>query len=202
MRNVLKRAAFALLLVLGLTFGGVVSAQMGGEKEPAKDEKKVEAKKLDLPWTLDEVKKGMKAGATAKYKIVSNFGGMENESYYLQELTEVNEKGYKSKNTNMDKDGKPMGDPTTEEKTWESFGDDLKFTDADTKVSEGKCKVGAGEFDCKIYTQTKEEAGAKNVMVFYFIKDKPGHIAKVTMESTGADGKVAGTMSYELVEIK
>jgi hypothetical protein len=202
MRNVLKRAAFALLLVLGLTLGGVVSAQMGGAKEPAKDEKKAEAKKIDLPWTLDEVKKGMKAGATAKYKIVSNFGGSENTSFYLQELTEVNEKGYKSKNTSMDAEGKAIGEPETEEKTWEAFGDELKFTDADTKVSEGKCKVGAGEFDCKIYTQTKEEEGGKQVMVFYFIKDKPGHIAKVSMEMTGADGKVAGTMSYELVEVK
>lgn len=202
MSNVLKRAAFALLLVLGMAVGGAVSAQMAGEKEPAKDEKKAEAKKLDLPWTMDEIKKGMKAGQSAKYKITSNFGGNENVSFYLQELTEVNDKGYKSKNTTMDKDGKPMGEAQTEEKTWESFGEDLKFTDADTKVSEGKCKVTAGEYDCKIYTQTKEEEGVKQVMVFYFIKDKPGHLAKVTMEATGADGTVAGSMTYELVEVK
>jgi hypothetical protein len=201
MRNLWKSAAIALVLLSGLTFGGVVNAQMGGE-EPKKEEPKAEGKKLDLPWSLDDIKKGMKVGSTAKYKITSNFGGTETVNLYLQEITEVTDKGYKSKNTYMDKDGKNLGEPTTEEKTWESFGEDMKFTDADTKISEGKVKVTAGEFDCKIYTQTKEENGGKQVMVFYFPKDKAGHVAKVTMEATDGEGKATGSMSYELVEAK
>lgn len=200
MSNLWKRAAFALLLGFGLTFGGVVSAQMGAKDEPKKEEPKAEAKKLDTPWTLDEVKKAMKAGQTAKFKLVSTYEGKDTVYLMTQEVTEVSDKGYKSKTTTTDADGKAMGEPTEESKNWDDFYKGLDFTDADTKITEGKAKVGAGEFDCKIYTQTKDENGSKTTTAYYFVKDKPGYIAKLTSESV--TGEIKSSYSMELTEAK
>jgi hypothetical protein len=204
MSNLFKRAAFALALVLGLMLGGAVSAQMGGKEEPKKeekkDEKKPEAKKVDMPWTLDQVKKAIKKGQSAKYKLTSKAGDKEETGYMLEEVTDVTDKGYKTKTTMMDAEGKAKGDATESEKEWEKIFEGMEFTDKDTTIKDEKIKVTAGEYDCKVYTHTKEEEGSKSTSVIWFIKDKPGHIAKFTMEGAYGDFKYTSTM--ELVEVK
>jgi hypothetical protein len=194
MSILLKRASFALLLLFGLTFGGIVNAQMGDE--PKKDE----AKKLDLPWTIDDVKKSWAKGGTFKYKMVNNNAGEEVTTWMILTISDVNDKGWTEKTTTLDKDGKEQGTATTETKTWDKWGEDFKFTDKDTKVSEDKVKVEAGEFACKVYTQSHEEGGVKSEVKFYFAKDKPGYIVKVTSEATAMDKKY--TMNMELTEVK
>lgn len=197
MSNVLKRAAFALLLALGLTLGGVVSAQMGGAKEEPKAE---EGKKLELPWSMDDVKKAWKDGFTWKFKMVMNQGGEEQTLFMIMKISDVNEKGYKQTTTVTDKDGKELAPAEEKNETWEDWGNDFKFTDKDTKVTEEKVKVGAGEYACKVYTQTKESEGKKSVTAFYFAKDKAGTIIKVAEEESSGDQKASRNM--ELQEVK
>ena len=200
MSNAWKRAAFALMLVLGLTLGGAVNAQMGGE-EPKKEEPKAEeGKKLELPWTMDEVKKAWKDGATWKFSFVTKTGAEEQFLYMIMKISDVNEKGYKQSTTVTDKDGKELAPANEKTETWEEWGNDFKFTDKDTKVSDEKVKVGAGEFDCKVYTQSKEKDGVKTVTAFYFAKDKAGMVIKVAEEEANKDQKVPRTM--ELQEVK
>jgi hypothetical protein len=199
MRNVWKRAAFALLLVLGMTLGAVVNAQMAGEEK--KDEPKAEeGKKLEYPWTTDEVKKSWSKGATFKFKMVSKQGDKEETTWMVLTISDVNDKGWKEKTTNLDKDGKEVGTPTEETKTWDKWGEEFRFTDKNTKITDETVKVGAGEFACKVYTQNNDEGEVKSSIKFYFAKDKPGYIVKVTSESSA--GEFKASMNMELTEVK
>ena len=205
MRNFWKLAIFGMVLMQGAA-QRVGFAQTAGEKAPSVEEKKTEDKALELPWTLEEIKKDMKVGQKTQYKLTvrtvgsSGSFGLEHNYHYNFEITEVNEKGYKLTTTLGD--GKEDGESSTKECTWESIGKGYKFTESDTKVSEGKCKVAAGEFDCKIYTQTTKADGTKNVSVYYFIMEKPGKFARIEVNLTDSDGKSAGSQIWELVKIE
>ena len=199
MSNLLKRASFALLLVLGLTLGGVVSAQMGGAKEePKAEEKKEDGSKL--PWSIDEVKKSMKAGSSMKIKVETDTNGTKSITWMTTEITEVSDSGYKSKETTIDEKGKQV--EGTEVETYEKEWDGLyaEFLNSEAKVSEGKVKVGAGEFNCKIYETKVEKDGAKTQMKVWFIKDKPGFLAKVEYTVEGEGMKISSVITVE--EIK
>lgn len=200
MRNVWKSAAFALVLMLGMTTGGAINAQMGGAKgEPkAKEEPKEDGSKL--PWSLDDIKKSIKVGSKMKLKMVSEANGTKSTMFMAWEVTEVTEKGYKAKTSYLDENGKaPEGaEDETEEKEWDSYMAEL--VSADAKVSTEKVKVGAGEFECKLYATSVEKDGAKISQKVWFIKDKPGYVAKIEMTSEAEGNK--GAAVYTLEEIK
>ena len=200
MRNVFKGAAIALVVLLGVAFGGLGETRADSAPAKPKEEPKADAKKLDLPWTLDECKKAWKKGMSMKLKATSKSGDKEEVSFTLEEITEITEKGYKHKTTNMDAEGKVKGEPTEQEQAWEDYFKGMDFTDKDTTVTEETIKVGAGEYDCKVYTQVKDENGSKSTGKCYFVKNKPGYIAKYSME--GAYGEMKFSYTMELVEVK
>jgi hypothetical protein len=209
MTTFLKRAAFALLLASGLALGGVVSAQMGGIKEqPKKDEKKEEKKEESkddgskLPWSVDDIKKSIKKGGSMKFKLEQDANGTTTTNFMTTEITEVTDSGYKTKTTYTDKDGKPVegmeADEDESEKAWgDMYGE---FLNANVKVSDDKVKVGDKEYACKLYQQTLEETGAKIVLKIWFIKDKPGYLAKMVSHVEGEGFKQVTTVT--LVEMK
>jgi hypothetical protein len=183
---------FALLLAL--TIGVPAIAQEKGE-QPKGDEKKAEGKKIDLPWTAEDFKKSAKAGMMQKYKIVTKFGDQETVSYMTTELTEVTDKGYKSKTVTYNDKNEAQGEPDVDEKTWDKAWEGLEFG-PNTKISDEKIKVAAGEFECKLYAEDKEEDGMKQTMKIWFVTKKPGHIAKLEVSSD------MFSYSMELVETK
>ncbi|CAG0966539.1 hypothetical protein PLCT2_01077 [Planctomycetaceae bacterium] len=200
MSNMLKRAAFALLLVGGLAVGCVVSAQMGGAKEEPKAKEEVKEDGSKLPWSLDDIKKSMKVGSSMKFKLEVAQGDNKTTTWMTTEITEVTDKGYKSKTTYTDKDGKAMEgmEAEEEEKEWGDMY--AEFLSPSTTVTTEKVKVGDKELECKAYSTKVENENMKSNLKICFIKDKPGYVAK--LEAVAESGENKQTTLLTLIEMK
>ncbi|CAG0967576.1 hypothetical protein PLCT2_01142 [Planctomycetaceae bacterium] len=183
------RGFWTMLLAAGFTIGmgGVsVFADSAPEKpkeEPKKEEPKVEA--LGLPWTADEIKAAVKVGATMLFKNEQTMGEKTTSSYTKLEITAVTEEGYTMKTSNLDAEKKELGKAKEKTEKWTEYMSKMKFTKADTTVSEESIETPAGKFDCKVYTQKQSRGGQEMTLKFYFLKDKAGTLAKLTGEGGG-----------------
>lgn len=184
------RGFWTMLLATGFTLGmGGASVFADSAPEKPKEEPKKEEPKADeaigLPWTTDEIKKSVKKGATMLFKNEQVMGEKTTTNYTKMEFTAVTEEGYTSKSTNLDAEKKEIGKPKEKTEKWADYMAKMKFTKADTTVSEESIETPAGKFDCKVYTQVQKRGGGEMTIKFYFPKDKPGMLAKVTGEGNG-----------------
>ncbi len=207
MNTIVKRSLCALML-LALAMGAV-AAQMG-EEEPKKDEPKA----IDPPFKIDEVKKTFKKGLKVKYKtVMSPMKDVTHKGWLTLEVTEMTEGGFKydmvMKTEEID-GKKAEGDAAKEntsheEQTWEGFWRRHDLKEKVSTYTEEKLKVGAGEYDCKVLTETVgNDETIKMTQKYWYIKDRPGIFAKmeVTVVEVADGKKTTHTDSYELVEIK
>lgn len=149
------------------------------------------------PWSEEELKGFLKVGMTWKVKRVVTQGKSLKTTHIKYEITEVREAfGFTRRETPVDEKGGD-GTPRSVTLAWKSAGGEFPgFTGRNTKITEEKLKTAAGRFDCKVYDHVPAEARAagKRKSKMWFVKDKPGVIAK--SESDTEDG----TMVNELVE--
>jgi len=194
MANSLNRVVLALLFALGLS--GLARAQ-----EPEVEPKAENGKKVALPWTAEEIKKAWKKGCTTKYKVVIKSARSEISEIRLHETTDVSDECYTVKTTYPDEDAPDAPVPaSSEEVRWDHFERKMNYTDKNTTVRDEKVKVGAGEFECKVYTLTSSKDGNPTSHACYYIKDKPGHYAKIVYEQGHKDARE--TFVHELLELK
>jgi len=183
------RAIWTMLLAAGFTMGmgGVsVFADVAPEKpkeEPKKEEPKEDA--LGLPWTADEIKKNIKVGMSMLFKVETIIGEKATTTYQKMEVTAVTDEGYTMKTTSMDADKKETGKAKEKTQKWSEYMSSMKFSKTDTTVSDESIEVPAGKFDCKVYTKLQKQRGAEVTIKFYFPKDKPGSLAKMSADATG-----------------
>jgi len=183
------RGFWTMLLAASFTLGmgGVsVFADVAPEKpkeEPKKEEPKAEA--IALPWTADQIKGALKVGATMLFKNEQVMGEKTTTSYTKLEVTAVTEEGYTMKTTNLDAEKKEMGKSKEKTEKWSEYMSKMKFSTTDTTVAEETIETPAGKFECKVYTQVQKRGGQEMTLKFYFPKDKPGTLAKLTGEGGG-----------------
>lgn len=196
------RGIWTMLLAAGFTLalgGAGVVADVAPDR-PKKDEPKKEEPKADeaigLPWTADEIKKSVKKGSSMLFKNEQTMGEKTTVTYTKVEITAVTDEGYTLKNTNLDSDKKEVGTPSEKTEKWADYMAKMKFTKADTTVTEGSVETPAGKFDCKVYTQVQKRGRGELTVKFYFPKDKPGTLAKVEAQTP------ASTMTQTLEEWK
>ena len=165
-----------------------------------KPEPEAIAKTLDLPWTVAEFKKAWKQGTKTKFKVVKKSVDGEEVAFLIREVTSVYDDGYSVESTTCDKNGKAIPESVEDYgQSWDACGSPRTFTDKDTKISHEKIKVAAGEFECVVYTQSRSKNGDSSTTVLYFIKSKPGHYAKLTIDAESKGKKLSSV--YELVEL-
>ena len=126
----------AMMLLGALVQPVSVSAQTKGGKDaparkekedgkkdakPGEDEQKEEVKAIDLPWTVDELKKAVKKGRKHKYKYTATLMGSETTLWYIEEITEVTESGYKEKVTELNSKGKGTGTDWENDRQWTDY---------------------------------------------------------------------------------
>ncbi len=184
------RAIWTMLLAVSFSFGvggASVLADIPPEKtkeEPKKEEPKAD-EAISLPWTSEEIKKSIKAGASMLFKVEQTMGEKTTSSYTKMEITAVTEEGYTMKTSNLDAEKKEMGKAKEKTEKWADYMAKMKFTKADTTVTEESIETPAGKFDCKVYAQVQKKGGQEMTIKFYFPKDKPGTLAKLTGEGGG-----------------
>jgi len=198
MEHSLKSPALTLLLFWVLLGGTLLAQANAGDDKP--DLPAPAPKKLELPWTADQIKQAMKKGQSVKFKITSQSPEGTQVGYMTQEILEVGDKTYTIQTSLSKADGSSAGQPTKEEKNWESLTTGLEFTEKNTSISEEKTKVEAGEFTCKVYTFKQSDESGKLTIDYFFISDKPGQLAKLSQKKETPTESSSYVM--ELVEIK
>ncbi len=149
-----------------------------------KAEAKDEVKTLELPWTAEQLKKAVKKGRKHKYKDVFSGAGSEETKWYVEEVIEVTDEGFKERTAEVDSKGKETGNNWEIDRKWSAYLGDESFTSENTKTSEEKIRVGAGEYSCKVFERTQTDKDEiKTVLKWYFSKDKPGLIPRRTSET-------------------
>jgi len=176
-----------MLLAVSFSFGvggaSVLADVAPPKEEPKKEEPKAES--IGLPWTADEIKASIKTGASMLFKNEQTMGEKTTTSYTKMEITAVTDEGYTMKTTNLDAEKKELGKAKEKTEKWTEYMAKMKFTKADTTVTEESIETPAGKFDCKVYTQVQKKGGQEMTIKFYFPKDKAGTLAKLTGEGGG-----------------
>ena len=174
-----------ILLALMMFVGMPVLAQDKPKEEP----KKAAAETVDA-WALYK-----KKGRTWTHKSTTKMSGMDDMiSYVKWEITEVSETECKYTMTMLDKDKKETFSQKDQVMKFET----AKSTDGKTpetkapEMTEEKCKVEAGEYDCMKYTM--ESAGTKTTSWMH--KQYTSLVVKSHSKSDAYESV------YELVEFK
>lgn len=196
----MKKIVIGGIGCMALFFGLGLSTPVLAEDAPA--EKKAEGAKVELPWTTDDMKAAMKKGAFLKLKMsMTMMGGDPTVSYQRSEITEVTDKNYTSKKTEYDADNKETSTSTETTEWADADNEMLEMLEGATKEADEKITVGAGEFECVVYSVVKKgemEGVPDTNMKIWLIKDKSkaGAPAKMTVSVPGIM-----EMTMELVEM-
>jgi hypothetical protein len=181
-----------LAVMLGMCLGSAPTQadEAPSKEEPKKEEpKKEEPKKAEyasLPWTDDEIKKGVKKGLAMLFKLEQTIGEKSITQYTKMEITAVTEEGYTVKTTNLDADKKEIGVAKEKTEKWSEYMAKMrKMPKESTTITEEKIKVPAGEFECKVYKVVENTSKGDRTTNYYFPKDKAGTLAKTTSEGQG-----------------
>ncbi len=157
------RKALWMLVALVLTAGcgdddsgggGGVTAGSGGVASRA-DWPSVAARTLadgkhPTPYTAEQIRAGCPDGRTITYEVT--VGGTTTTQVWA--FSEGGAKACTWTNTRFTADGQPLGVSTGTTHTWAGLQAHASWPAADTAVSEAKITVGAGTFDCMLYTVT------------------------------------------------
>jgi hypothetical protein len=81
--------------------------------------------------------------------------------------------------------GKPLAAPERGTSTWTELRDHAAFPPDRTTREEAACTVGAGRFDCWLYTVEGEEDGVPTTSRFYFARARPGPPVLYLVEKQG-----------------
>lgn len=137
------------------------------------------------PYTAAQIKEATHVGRKYTFKIE-----VPDEPSQLQvmEFTAVTAEGATLKQSTLNEDKTPAGEPVEDQVTWADLESHAHFPKATTRVSEEELTVPAGSFPCKVYRVTEEEV----VNTFWFAKSLPGAPIKVEMRE---GDKVVFTMT-------
>lgn len=184
------RLFICAVCVCGFT-GNAVADRAPPRPKPEEKPAEKEAEKMVVCWKQADYQKAIKKGMKFKYKKWSHDdAGLEVvERYDIFEVTEVGEKDFKFTNTRLDKNGNAKGDPTPNTGNFETFfmPDVVKLLGLckDSKPTEEKVEVGAGKFDCMVYTYEGKDRRDTITYKVYAAKDMPGVIPKMTVSASG-----------------
>ena len=117
------------------------------------------------PYTAQQIQAGCPDGRAATFEVT--IAGTTTTQVWA--FSQGDDTGCTMTNTRFDVDGQPLGTSKGRELTWAELQGHASWPAADTTVHEEKITVGAGTFDCMLYTvtSTRERPAAKGS------KDKP-----------------------------
>lgn len=118
------------------------------------------------PFTAEQIRDATQAGRTYIYEVESQGHTITRRMLFR----EVTESSAKIESVTYGDDGTPVDDPATSEDTWDDLVGHASYPFEQTKVTQARCRVPAGKFDCMVYTVTD---GAE-VTVAKFAKSLPG----------------------------
>lgn len=154
------------------------------KEEPKKEEPKAE-ETISLPWTADEIKKGVKKGMMMLFKVEQTRGEQKITEYQKIEITAVTDETYTQRQSRMDAEKKEVGKAKESTKKWSEYMGNMKFSKAGTTVTEEKLTLAGVEWDCKVYTRTESTTRGDSTTKYWFPKDKAGTLVKMTFEGGG-----------------
>lgn len=137
------------------------------------------------PHTAAQIKEATRVGRKYTFKIEAPD---EPAQLQVMEFTAVTPEGATLKQSTLNEDKTPAGEPVEDQVTWADLESHAHFPKDTTRVSEEELTVPAGTFPCKVYRVTEAEM----VNTFWFAKSLPG--APVKVEAREGD-KVVFTMT-------
>ena len=159
-----------------------------------KDERKLKPDHLPTPYTAAEIRAASLDGRASTYLI--EVPGQEAVRQTLRFL-KPDAKGVTFEYSRTKQDGTPLGPAASSRATWKELQAHASYPQKSTKVTDARMKTPAGDYACRLYTQTEKAKGKTTVQRFYFATKLPGPPVKAVIEQ---DGKAVYTMT--LVEHK
>jgi hypothetical protein len=164
------------------------SAEERGKEKPKEDER------IELPWSIDQLKKGVKKGMSMLLKMEDSLGEKTITSYHKMEVTEVADETYTLRQTSLDAEKKELAKPIEAKKKWGEYMAAFRFSKSTTEVADEKIKVGAGEFACKVFKRSEKLASGETVTTtIWLATEKPG----VLVKATSSGGKTTSVWTLE-----
>src|SRR5688572_11900462 len=110
------------------------------------------------PFTAEEIRGATQPGRTYVWRIDA-----EGQTFVRRlKFTEVDDTKATTEAINLAEDGTPMGEAEVKRTTWPEFVSHASWPKDSTAITEEKITVGAGEYDCMLYTVDEKKDG-KNV---------------------------------------
>ena len=134
---------------------------------------------LRRPFTSDEIREEWVAGLTILMQTQTGQGG----ALERWKVTSVDEEGADIEFSQVDRDGKPSGEPRLARSTWEDLRNHATFPAASATREEMTLKTALGELDGWFYTVRDDVAGTQTE--YFFAKTYPGAPVQMRVMSNG-----------------
>ncbi len=133
------------------------------------------------PFTAAQIRDATQAGRTYVWKLTA-----EGRSFRRRlKFVEVDAEQATTEAVNLLDDGNPLGETELKTQTWDDFVKHAAWPKDGTTITDDHITVGAGEFDCMLYTIDEQKEGQHVVTRAWFAKNLPGAPVKMIVEVDG-----------------
>ncbi len=132
-----------------------------------------------FPYSANELRAGCRPGRASKIltRVVDSDG--RTETHELFRCVRADDTGAMFEYQRLDNDGRPVGAPRRERKTWAAFATELGRREKHVRMVEKRTITRTGTFDCRVYVVTV--SATKNIR-YYFAKNLPGPAVQVEVQ--------------------
>lgn len=140
---------------------------------------------LPPPFSAAQIRQATHAGRRYVFRVESKG---EPVQFQVMEFLSVSEAGARLRQSMLDADRKPAGEPAEDQVTWQDLERHAHFPRSATRVTEEELATPAGTFACAVYRVREVD----NDTTYWFARELPGAPVKVEVKEEGT--KVVFTM--------
>ena len=190
--------ALALAAFVGLP----AMADEAPERPKPSTEKPEEPKvaEITLPWTQEEVVAASKKGVAYRFEIAAEGSATGSAD---MEISDVTDSDFLMTSLIV-VDGHEIKEEPIK-KTWDEHLNGLKKRLKGSSVSQESIEVGAGKFECTLYTKSVEDENSKKSEKMWLSKDLPGMMIKAERYSSRGgkvDSESWSLVSHDILRVK
>ena len=137
------------------------------QKTEKRDERKLKPEHLPTPYTAAEIRAACLDGRASTYLIEVRARDAERQTF---RFLKPDAEGVTLEISRTRQDGTPLAAPVTTRTTWKKLQAHASYAEKSTKVTDAQMKTPAGEYACRLYTQTQKAEGKTTLQRFYFAK--------------------------------
>jgi len=145
------------------------------------------------PFTAAQIRDATNEGRTYVFSMTDGEG---NVMHRRMRFTDVGDAGARMEGAMVDADGNVLGEPRASQPSWDELVGHATYPAANTVISDGEITVGAGTYDCMVYTVTD----GSEITRAHFARDLPGAPVSMVVEVDGVVVSRMELVSYEAGE--